>query len=194
MTDFGYNTIGATNDNPADNWIWCKATATPSSSGTLTAISVYCQEKNPLSAGSSKFSTALYTDSAGAPGSLIAGNDTTSVATSSSFQWLTHSGHSIAISSGVQYWFAIRCPDINLGNNDINVKFDTNGSATEGYFKSGGAGAFPATVSGATSFANERWSIYGTYTPSGGGNPIFLFEERAKNDPWKIGKIWAAIR
>jgi hypothetical protein len=165
MTDFGYSTIGsAGNDNPADNWIWIKATSTPAGSGTLTSISVYCAGLNTVT--SSTIVCALYSDSSGAPGSLL-GSESAAVAVSGSFGWVSTTFNQ-SIVGGTQYWFGIRCPNYSSTNNDVNVKFDTNGGATEGYYKNGGTAAFPSTVSGATSFSGERWSIYGTYTPSGG--------------------------
>lgn len=174
MADFGYNTIGtAGNDNPADNWIWIKATSTPASNGTLDSITVRAASKAALQAS---ICLALYTDSAGAPGSLVQANETPITGSDpiGTFSWRTQTGFSASITSGTQYWFGIRVSNFD-GNHDIDVKYDTNGSATEGYFKNNAALAvFPASVSGATSFANERWSIYGTYTASGGGSTPFF--------------------
>jgi hypothetical protein len=168
MTDFGYNTIGtAGNDNPADNWIWCKATSTPASNGTLTSISVHGAWDPANNGGNVNFCTALYTDSAGVPSALVVANETPVSATSTTFSWISQS-FSQAITAGTQYWFGIRVSNYAAGNHrDLFVKFDTNGGATEGYFKVNAAlAAFPATVTSPTSFTNERWSVYGTYTPS----------------------------
>ncbi len=175
MTDFGYSTIGAATDNPSVNYIWLKATSTPASNGTLTLIQAHCQQRGTQGAGSqgsgTKICYALYTDSAGAPSSLVVANET-GVAVAAGFAWVSQS-FSQAITSGTQYWFAIRLPNASGTNNDANVHEDTNGSLTEGYFKAFGLNSdpFPATVTGATSFANERWSIYGTYTPDVTGMP-----------------------
>jgi hypothetical protein len=162
MTDFGYSTIGtASTDDPSNNWIWCKATSTPASNGTLTAITCHCA----IASGTPTICMALYTDSAGAPGSLIVANET-GVTVAAGFAWVSQT-FSQAITSGTQYWFGIRVPAATASGFDINVKFDTNGSAIEGWNKGAADANFPASVSGASSFANERWSIYGTYTPSG---------------------------
>lgn len=167
MTDFGYSTIGASNDNTAENWIWCKATSTPASSGLLTSIQVYCAQHNGTAA---TVDLALYSDSAGAPATRLTGASHTAATVASTFGWVTVdvSGDGFSVVAGTQYWFGVRAPSYLGGaNNDIDVKFDTNGGATEGYFKSGGFSEprpFPATVSGATSFTGERWSVYGTYT------------------------------
>lgn len=167
MTDFGYSTIGsAGNDNPADNFIWCKSTSVPASNGTLTTIQAYCIGLNSVTG--TQICMALYTDSGGLPGSLVVANETPVLA-GASFGWVSQT-FSQSITSGTQYWFGIRCPNYNSTNDDVNVKFDTNGGATENYFINNGAQLpFPGTATGLSNFSNERWSIYGTYTPTGGG-------------------------
>lgn len=166
MADFGYSTIGGTNDNISNNYIWCKATSNPASNGTLDSIQIYGAKTNT----NPDICMALYTDSAGAPNTLVQANETPITITDGIgvFAWRTQTGFSASITSGTQYWFAVRISNWDA-NHDVNVKFDTNGSLTEGYFKGSNNTTFPATVSGATSFANERISIYGSYTASGGG-------------------------
>lgn len=174
MTDFGYSTIGASTDNPADNWIWLKATSTPASSGALTLIQAHCVQRNGTAA---TIDFALYSDSAGAPGSLLTATSHTAASVGAAFAWVSidMSGDGFSVVSGTQYWFCMRVPSYLGGtDNDVNVHFDTNGSLTEGYFKTGGftePRPFPATATGSTSFANERWSIYGTFTAAAGGLP-----------------------
>lgn len=174
MTDWGYNTIGtAGNDNPSNNVVWCKAVGTPASNGVLTTIQAYCARID----STPTVVFALYTDSSGAPGTKICdGASLTPGSPGASFGWVSQdlSSLSQSITLGTQYWFAILVPggdEPAPPAHDVNVKFDTNGSATEGYFKGNGtpaAGTFPANATGATGFTNERWSIYGSYTPVGG--------------------------
>lgn len=168
MTDFGYSTIGASNDNISNNWVWLKATSTPASNGTLTSIQAHCA----ILSGTPTICMALYTDSAGAPGSKVVANET-GVTVAAGFTWVAQT-FSQAITSGTQYWFAIKVPGGHAGSVDVNVKFDTNAGATELYFLGDGpplTNPFPATAAGASSATNERWSIYGTYTPSGSTMP-----------------------
>lgn len=182
MTDFGYNTIGTGgNDNVSNSHVWLKATSTPASSGTLTQIQVYCEAIS----FNATISLALYTDSGGKPGSLVVAGDASPVSvTTSAFGWISQS-LSASITGGTQYWFGIRVPNGDSPPNgttafDVNVKFDTNGSVTEGYFSTPNPGApdttnWESTAPTVTGFANERWSIYGSYTPAGGGPPERMF-------------------
>lgn len=175
MTDWGYNTIGTGgNDNPSNNVVWCKAVGTPASNGTLTTIQAYCQQID-TTPPTVKF--ALYSDSSGAPGSLVAdGSGLAASSVGASFGWVSQDLSSLGVSivSGTQYWFAILVPggdEPAPPNHDVNVKFDTNGGATELYFKANGtpgASTFPSTAAGASNAANERWSIYGSYTAAAG--------------------------
>lgn len=153
MSTFGYNTIGSGGtDNISTNIVWVKAVGTPASNGTLTTISVYCQQ----SGGADNVFAALYSDSGGAPNSKIA-ESASGVAAPAAAGWIDISV-SASITSGIQYWFALR-----IGvTHDVVVNIDT-GVGTDLYFISGSS--FPATQSGASS-ASERWSVYGTYTPS----------------------------
>lgn len=165
MTDFGYSTIGSAGaDNIANNWVWCKATSLPASGGTLTSIQAHCAV---FTGSSSSICMALYSDNAGVPDVRLAANETP-VAVGLSYAWVSQA-FSQAIVAGTQYWFGIRCP--SAGFPDTQVHFDTNGSLTEMYFKTT-TGNFPASAGAATPAANERWSIYGTYTPAGAVDPI----------------------
>lgn len=162
MSEFGYHTIGVGgNDNPSNNIIWQKATSTPAANGTLTLISVYCV----VLAGSPTLNCALYADSAGSPGALLASGGAAQTVPGS-LGWVDVPV-SVAISAGVQYWFAFIVPFGNPST-DANGKFDTNGSLTESYFLSNGGspgGSGFLAFAGATAIPNERWSVYGTFTP-----------------------------
>ncbi len=175
MTDFGTTTIGgAGDDNPANNWVWMKATSTPAGNGTLTSISIHSK----IRPGWTTIAPAvtLYSDSAGLPNSRLAAEIQTSSNPAAGYAWLTASGFSISITSGTQYWFGIKAPTYDgLGSaHDFFVAFATNGGLAELQYKAAtgtepALDPLPATVGGGLSNAtNDRWSIYGTYTPSGG--------------------------
>lgn len=192
MTDFGYNTIAtAGNDDTGPNWIWIKATSTPASNGTLTSIQGYCSQNGVSQTTGSSVDFALYSDSSGVPSALLA-TAATPVAVGASFAWVTQTGFSFSVVAGTQYWFGIRDPNNTISDNDTFFKFDTNGSVIEGYFKDGSGGtgnapgAFPATVTSPTSFTNERWSVYGTYTPAGGGLPPGLGPSLQMGEPFQF--------
>ncbi len=167
MADFGYHpgTDPTTFDNPSNNVIWAKATSTPSA-GTLTSISVFCK----ILAGSPTIKVAIYADSAGAPGSLLADSGSTVGTPASSAAYVTVAC-SFTLVASTQYWLAVIVPNGLTPTLDINWGFDTNGGLTEGYFKSNGGApgntTFLASGAGASGFTNERFAIFGTYTPSG---------------------------
>lgn len=162
MATFGNLSTGTTpTDNPSINTCWVKALTTPASNGTLNSISVY---GNILS-GAPQLGVALYSDNAGVPNARLAQEVTTMGSFAAGFGVVT-TNISVAISAGVQYWFGVLMLPGAAGN-DANIHFDA-ASGIEFYFQGLGA-IFPATMSGATSDNTERWSVFGTYTPSGGG-------------------------
>lgn len=162
MATFGNLSTGSSpTDDPSNNTIWVKALTTPASNGTLTSISVY----GNILAGAPQLGVALYSDSAGVPNARLAQEVTTRGSFAAGFGVVT-TNLSVAVSSGVQYWFGILMFP-NAPSDDANIHFDSSGGATELYFQVTGL-AFPATMSGATAESTERWSVFGTYTPAGG--------------------------
>jgi hypothetical protein len=158
MATFGTSTPqGGGTDNPSTNWVWCKATSTPASNGTLSAIHVWCSQ---IVAGN--LGAALYTDNAGVPGTLIAANNT-GVAIPSSPSDLSIPV-TASITAGTQYWFAVR----NTTGGDAAVDVGP-GNGTDLYYKDTLGGDFPATASAFDGSASEAWTVWGEYTPSGGG-------------------------
>jgi len=165
MATFGYTSIGAGgDDNPGNNVIWCKASSTPASNGTLTSIEFYCR----IRFGTPTVNGAIYTDSGGNPGTKLA--EGTAQTVPSSAAWVSIPV-SASITASTQYWLAVVIPG-GGGSADCWGQFDTNGSLTEmGYLSSGppGNGIFPGTWSSFTATVpDERWSLYGIYTVSGG--------------------------
>ena len=163
MAIFGYNTIGTGGqDNPADNVCWMKAASLPASSGTLMTISIYCN----IRTGTPQINCALYTDSAGVPGTLIASGTAQTVP--ASLAWVDVP-ISAAIAASTQYWFAMLVPG-GGGTADAWVELDDPGAVNEFYFHSNGgppgASTFLADGTGATLVTHERCSVYGTYTVS----------------------------
>ncbi|HEU4603743.1 MAG TPA: hypothetical protein VFS24_17340 [Steroidobacteraceae bacterium] len=160
MATFGTSSAqGGGTDNPSSNYVWIKATSTPASNGTLTAIHIWCSQ---ILAGN--IAAALYSDSGGVPDALIASNETGVAIPSSPGD--ASIAVSASITAGTQYWFGIRTH--GLGG-DAAIDFGS-ATGTELYFESSAGGNFPATVgTPGGSDASERWTVWGEYTPSGGG-------------------------
>lgn len=158
MTNFGYSSVGASQDNPADNWIWCKATSLPAASGALSQIQAYLGPKM----GSPTVCFALYDEASSAPHNLLVANETP-VTVGGSFGWVTQS-ITYPLVAGTQYWFGLRIHDNAATVNDCYMKYDSNGGATEMYYHYEGTGSvFPSTCTLDHPTTNERVSIYGTY-------------------------------
>lgn len=165
---FGNGGTGASpTDNPSKNFIWMKALSTPSASGSLTAITVY----GKIRAGTPSLAVALYTDVAGVPVARLGAEETTMGTFAAGMGAVTTTlSTPIAITSGVQYWFALRMPGNTGGSTpDSDVYFTSDGGASHLCFLDNGAGAnFPATVVGATCLSGGEWAVTGIYTPTGG--------------------------
>lgn len=167
MSTFGYTTIGTgTPDNPGNSVLFMKATSTPAGSGTLTltTISIHCI----IRFGTPQVNCAIYSDSAGVPGTLLASGTAQTVG--ASYGWIDVP-ISYVLTAGVQYWLACIVPG-GGGTADVFVKLDDQGATIEFYFKANGGppggSSFPANGSGSTSVTNQRCSVYGTFTDSGG--------------------------
>lgn len=177
MSEFGYHpgTDPTTTDNISSNVIWAKATSLPSA-GDLTTISVFCK----IRAGTPTIKVAIYSDNAGVPGTLLADSGATVGTPAAGLAYVTVAC-SFTLVASTQYWFAVIVPLGLTPTLDVDWGFDTNGSLTEGYFKVNGGSpgntTFLANGSGASGFANERFAVYGTYTPAGGGDLSALIGE-----------------
>lgn len=162
MSVFGSSTpAGGGTDTPSSNWIWVKASTTPAANGTLTNVHAWCARTG----AGGNIAGAIYSDSAGAPGALLAANNTgvaiPAVAGDAAIPL------SVAITAGTQYWLAIQT---NALGGDANVDFGAS-PGTELFFKSS-SGNFPATGAAPDgSDAVERWTVWGEYTPAG-GSPV----------------------
>lgn len=161
MSILGYNTTGASQDNPADNVVWM-GPYSPAADGTLTAISAVCSQRlGP----SPTVAFALYSGTTSAPTTLVATSTDAAVAVGAS-QATASQSFSQSITAATHYWLAVRGPAYLGGGspqNDLWVQYD--GNTDTAYFLS--SSSFPSTVSGATSFNNEQWTLYGTYSTAG---------------------------
>ena len=164
---FGFTSVGASEDDAYNNFVWFKASTTPASSGTLDSISMYGR-----TLGNVEQSPSIYSDSAGLPANRLAALNG-SGATSGTNTWLTSSISYSGITSGVQYWLGAGQGSNADSNNDVFWKYDTTSGNILYYKNNGGEGtAWPDPVGTINlGSVSERGSIYGTYTASGEGVP-----------------------
>lgn len=170
---FGYDTQGALDDDPGNNFIWSlsvagsgSSPATPASDGTLTSVTIYGRNK----AGTAEFDPALYSNLVTLPNARIAAVDTGGSSFTGSNS-LVSTSISASITTGTQYWFGHKCGNTNGTTPDYFWRYDVGG-ATELQFKAAGGTPPPMTAWQATAgtpdgAAAERVTIYGTYTASG---------------------------
>lgn len=159
---FGYTTQGASSDNNNNDIQLFKSVGTPASSGTLTSVSAYVRTD-----GTGKLAVAIYSNSGTSPSASIANVNTGTTVTTGATFLLTATNLSASVTSGTQYWLGMKS---GTNGQSLDYKFDTLGS--NNLYFIGTEEAWPATASGGTLFT-EQATIFGTYTASGGSNPIY---------------------
>jgi hypothetical protein len=123
-------------------------------SGSITKITAYVA--NTLSSTSSV--CKLYAGSAGARGSLLATTNTSTVTTS--FQWLDFTFATPYSASATTYWLEFGGDGGNGPFGDIGqIKYNTGGGTNTSY----ALNDFAVPV-----YGTDQYSIYATYTASGG--------------------------
>jgi hypothetical protein len=147
-TVIGYNTIGAQLDSGNANWMNGSRFVTGATPFTVSSMSVYL--KTLQAAPNDQFQLAIYTDSGGSPGALVA-STTTGVGVANS--WNARSV-SATLAANTAYWFVFN----TNGNN--NMSYDT-GSANQGAYSTSGRtfGTWPATF-GPSVRNIAKYSIY----------------------------------
>ncbi len=162
MAILGYQTIGGSTRDHSD-YIYAVAWTMPSD-GDITSISVYGNSAAP-----DDITMGIYDDNgtAGAPGTLL--RDTAGGASSTSPSWHTQNLDTpLSLLSGDRIYIAVH------NNSDWTQYYDLNASADSTYRRFTGYTA--GDLSGVTpdsfvqlSSSNVDWSIYLTFTPTGGG-------------------------
>lgn len=166
MATFGKTTDGTGASTSTSSRVFC-STATPASSGTVTGGAA----RISLSAsGSVAARMAIYSDSSGSPGALLASSDLLTVtATSEAEHVFTFSaGNQISITAGTPYWIGVGWA---APGNPPGMTVSRDGTA---------GGRYEQTISSwptlpnpfGTPVANNTGPIdaYITYTVSGGGS------------------------
>lgn len=166
---FGTTSPGGTNDDPADNWAWSKATSNPAA-GTLDSITLYGQIKT--ASPDPELDPALYSDSSG-PSARLAKVDSGGTTFGVSFANVTTNVPGSVSVSSTTYWLGhMNALSTGSSSTNYNWKYDTTGGAHELYYKTSLSGgvmqAWPATASGFAGDADERVTVFGNYTATGG--------------------------
>ena len=109
----GYTTIGAQTDSSDSNFINATKFTMPNGSGTVTSMSVYIAI--PVSAApNNQFQLAIYSDSAGSPGSLIASSQSGVITPNA---WNT-AAVVANLSANATYWLAYNTNGTASANNN----------------------------------------------------------------------------
>ncbi len=169
--NIGYATVGTTSNtignNLGTNVYGSKYT--PSSGGILTTA--YINGHNNWN-GTDTIVVLIYDDTGGYPHALIS-ESSEIVISSSSYQWwsATISGTIVASSD---YWLFVR--NKTVGSSSVRIHNDAN--TISGYRASDASPTDDPFASGATVNNNSEYSIYITYTASGGGGSMVANRRR----------------
>ena len=129
----------------------------PNQSGTVTSMSVYIS--NPSPAPNNQYQVAIYSDSGGLPGSLIAQSQSATITADS---WNTVS-ISANLSANTSYWLAYNANGLTTSNSVLKLD---NGSTGQNQWKTQTFGTWPNPF-GSSNSASYTGSIYATYTIGG---------------------------
>jgi hypothetical protein len=155
------NSANTSNDSGKSGLLGATKVTTGASGGTLMSINVLFNTA-PVT-GHAK--VALYADSAGTPGALIASSPEYTVTGSSTNQFPLKA----TISSSTTYWLALK-----LDSDDINYGLELGvGSNTNAYVTAAYSSAFPSSFGTATR-DNNKWDFTMTYAPSVGSNQVTI--------------------
>jgi hypothetical protein len=163
---FGYTTIGVSNSNGTQDYLYGVGPYAPASSGNCTTIHIYTVTSQSMAAGIYPW----------APSGQSLLGDTDEVVTPAG-GWATFTCDSpIAITNGTNYTLG---QNHSVGN--ANFRFDAVGGFSL-WYKSGvahvsGTLADPFS-STPTEVAGRKYSFYGTYTESA-GNPWYYYAQQA---------------
>ena len=122
-------------------------------------MSVYVA--SPISAApNNQYQLAIYSDSSGSPGSLIASSQSATL-TGNAWNTVSISANLLANTS---YWLAYNTNALNSSNN--NFKYDS-GSAGQTVWRAQAFGSWPSTFGTPAGNSATKTSIYAAYTVGG---------------------------
>jgi hypothetical protein len=161
VATFGKTTDGGSASSSSAPRVWV-STATPGSTGTVTGGTARISLD---AAGSTNTKMAIYADSSGSPGALLATSDVLVLtATAEADQVFTFSGgNQITITSGTAYWIGVAWDD--PGAPSVVVSRDA--TATSRYEQTATSGpTLPNPYGSPTANNTGPIDAYITYTPS----------------------------
>jgi hypothetical protein len=150
---FGVTTINASTDSNDSNTMNGAKYVAPET-GTITSMSVYVG--TIAAAPNNQYQLAIYADSAGAPGALIAKSATGTLTANS---WNTIAV-STPVTANTNYWLMYNTNGNSASVNDLKY---ASGASNQAAYKSQAFGTWPTTF-GAATFENAQFSMYATYT------------------------------
>lgn len=164
MATFGKTTDGGSTSSSTATRVWV-STATPASTGTVTSGTARIWLDTSSSSTNTKM--AIYADSSGLPGALLATSDVLSLtATAEANQTFTFSGaNQITVTSGTPYWIGVAWDD--PGTPSVVVSRDA--TATSRYEQTATAGpTLPNPFGTATANNTGPIDAFITYTVGAG--------------------------
>lgn len=171
---FGYNTVGTSGQDAGYNDVIAGQQFTPTSTGTLSSISVYAGA-NVEASPYNQYQIGIYTDNSGTPGSYIASS---AVGTLKANAWNTLSVNA-SVTANTAYWL-VYTTNVQTGLGSDNGLAYTSPSTGNTHFYatftfgSGADNGMPASISGATITSNYADSIYA----SGSLLPAFTIDNQ----------------
>lgn len=163
LDTFGYTSIGGSGDYLTQGIRYILADSQPSSGGDAESITFRTKSWS-LSEGS--VACALYSESASKPSGKLA-EDTTGINYTHGTWDTCEFDSSYAVAASTQYWLAIW----NHVDEGATICLSYDSGTGDSYKESTSPEAFnwPSTASPTGEGAGKVYSIYCTYTPSGGG-------------------------
>ncbi|MFJ1706160.1 Ig-like domain-containing protein [Kitasatospora sp. NPDC088346] len=154
----GTTTVGSSVDSGDSNHMNASRYVTGSNGGAVSSISVHVGAVDP--APNNQYQVAVYADSSGKPGSLLA-SSAAGTLTANSWNTLALTA---TLAPNTPYWLAYNSNGSSAAVN--NLKYASGG--TSGYGVGGTAfGTWPATF-GTAATDSVSFSMYATYTPDAG--------------------------
>lgn len=139
-----------------------------SASKPIDSLSAQIDGNGVSVGGTQQFLLAIYADSAGVPGALVAsGSSATTVASAAASALLTQTVSSGSIVSGQSYWVAILFSVVSGGTGEI-IRLASAAAGGPGFaYKTGNSFSMPGTfpTPDATG-GGAKYTMYGTYTVS----------------------------
>ncbi|RAJ35971.1 Ig-like domain-containing protein [Kitasatospora sp. SolWspMP-SS2h] len=155
----GNNTVGTATDSGDSNYINTSRFVTGAAGGTVSSVSVYVGAVGATP--NDQYQVAVYGDVAGKPGPLL-GSSASGTLTAHAWNTLPVAA---TLAPNTPYWLAYNSNGVSAAVNNLN--YSTGGQS--GYSTGGTAfGTWPSSF-GAVSTGTLNYSVYATYTPSGGG-------------------------